>query len=184
MTRIEQLREMGMALKKATEEMNRETIRIKKSFQEDKNVLFRNFNRDLYEIHKLMNELEMENEDVYADTGLKDKVSDKSIFITIRTGWWGYSLDCGDLKDMPYNGYRVSGRLVAYTEKDLYRKKTDPFGNDFYIYNTDLFLELLEIWDNVKNNVLSDLQNQIADIMVKKSELAISNYNNAKALYK
>lgn len=183
MTSIEQLREMGLALKKATEEMNRETIRIKKLYEEDKNVLFRNFNKDLYEIYKLMNELEIKNGIVYADTGLKSKDTNKSIFIQIRTDCWGYDLDCGDLKDMPYNAYRVSGHyLVDYTEENLYRKETNAFGHDFYIYNTDLFVELLNIWENIKNNVLISLQNQIADIMVRKSELAISNYKNAKTL--
>lgn len=184
MTSIEQLREMGLALKKATEEMNREAIRIKKEYEEDKNLLFREFNRDLYEIYKLMNELEIKNGIVYADTGLKSKDTNKSIFIQIRTDYWGYDIDCGDLKDMPYNGYRVSGHyLVDYTEDNLYRKKVNSFGQSFCIYNTDLFVELLDIWDDIKNNVLIDLQNQIADIMVKKSELAINNYKNTKALY-
>lgn len=181
MTSIEELRQMGLALKKATEEMNRETNRIKKEYIEDKNILFRNFNKDLFEIYKLMNELEMKNSIIFADTGLKNK--DGNIYIQIRTDSWGYSLDCGKLKDMPYNGYMVQGNyIVNYAEENLYRKKTNSFGNEYYIYNVDLFVELLNIWDSIKNNVLRELQNQIADIMVKKSELAISNYKNAKTL--
>ena len=179
---IEQLREMGLALKKATEEMNREATRIKKAYEEDKNVLFKEFNRDLYEIYKLMNELEIKSGIVYADTGLKNK--DGNIYIIIRTDCWGYSLDCGKLKDMPYNGYQIQGRyIVNYTEENLYRKKTDPFGREFYMYNVDLFIELLDVWDSIKNHVLIDLHNQIAEIMVKKSELAIDYYKNAKALF-
>lgn len=182
MTSIEQLREMGLALKKAAEEMNKEAIRIKKSYEDNNNVLFRNFNKDLFEIYKLMNELEIKNGIVFADTGLKNK--DGNIYIEIRTDHWGYSLNCGKLKDMPYNGYQIQGHyIVNYTEENLYRKKTDPFGHEFYIYNVDLFVELLDVWDGIKNHVLIDLQNQIADIMVRKSELAISNYKNAKALF-
>ena len=179
---IEQLREMGLALKKATEEMNREAIRIKKSYEEDKNVLFISFNKDLFEIYKLMNELEIKNGIVFANTGLKNK--DGNIYIQIHANHWGYSLQCGKLKDMPYNGYQIQGRyIVNYTEENLYRKKTDPFGREFYMYNVDLFIELLDVWDSIKNHVLIDLQNQIADIIVRKSELAISNYKNAKALF-
>ena len=182
MTSIEQLREKVLDLKKATEEINREANRIKKAYEENKNVLFKSFNKDLFEIYKLMNELEIKNGIVYADTGLR--IKDKSIFIQIRTGWWGYDLDCGDLKDMPYNGYRVSGRyFVDYAAENLYKKDTDAFGRSFNIYNTDLFVELLDIWDSVKNSVLIDLQNQIADIMVRESELAISNYKKVKELF-
>lgn len=181
MTSIEELRQMGLALKKATEEMNKEAIRIKKEYKEDKNIMFRNFNKDLFEIYKLMHELEMKNDIVFADTGLKNK--DGNIYIQIRTDNWGYSLDCGKLKDMPYNGYMVQGSyIVNYAEENLYRKKTNSFGHEFYIYNTDLFVELLNIWDDIKDDVLRELHNQIADIMVRKSELAISNYKNAKAL--
>lgn len=182
MTSIEQLREMGLALKKATEEMNREANRIKKAYEENKSVLFKSFNKDLFEIYKLMNELGIKNGIVYADTGIRNK--DGNIYIQIRTDHWGYSLNCGKLQDMPYNGYQVQGRyIVDYTEENLYRKNTDPFGREFCVYNVDLFVELLNIWDSVKNRVQIDLQNQIADIMVRKSELAISNYKNAKELF-
>ena len=182
MNNIEQLREMGLALKKATEEMNRETIRIKKRYEEDKNVLFRNFNKDLFEIYKVMNELGMKNDIIYADTGLKNK--DGNIYILICANNYGYSLQCGKLKDMPYNGYQVQGKhIIDYTEENLYRKATNCFGDEFYIYNVYLFVELLDIWDDVKNNVLEELYNQIAEIMIKKSELAISNYKNAKELF-
>ena len=182
MTSIDQLREMGLALKKATEEMNKETIRIQKEYEADKNVLFRSFNKDLFEIRKLMMELGLTDDIVYADTGLKNR--DGNVYIQIRSSNWGYSLDCGDKKDMPYNGYRVNGiYIVDYTEKNLYKKTLNTFGKDMYVYNIDLFVELLDVWDSIKNNVLKELYNQIADIMVKKSEVAINNYKNAKALF-
>lgn len=181
MKNIEQLREMCLALKKATEETKKETIRIKKEYEEDKNVLFRKFNRDLFEIYKLMKELEMKNEIVYADTGLRNK--NGNIYIEICSDSWGYSLECGELKDMPYNCYQIQGKYrIDYTEENLYRKTVNSFGKEFYVYNIDLFVGLLNIWDSVKNNVLIELQNQIADIMIKKSELAINNYKNVKGL--